>query len=549
MAARSAASVFRSCCRACLTRLRDGLAALRVRLARDAGHAGDAGARMIMRLTVTDSHRSRIDWPPSDEDSIGQQLFSGRKPLRRVLCLIDADLLERCKSSGNPSTQTITPEWLLAELVEDHPLIDLYRYADDGPPTGLKPDHTVNGETFYRGWAIVKDRDVGGIWTVIVATDSGYSESGVMGNWPQSAAEDARTDAYRDLPDAEAKERRIADALASQVAGQALHVDLYITERPYVRASEWLQRTTTVCGPAEALTLLSLYLRAQDEFLIVPKFHFNRGLFFWVGTREILPAAWRWFAACVQNALGEQNEELLILGGSLLQRVDRALQARDSIHIALNQPQNNDLREDSLSNLDIVLVLLMSALDVAARVAHRALQLPANAEHQAGWQFRRKNGWLDQVRAIAPNLAAVVDRGTDHEHVLTIVRLLRNSVHGAALQGLAVGRAGAQEETLIGLPRADEAELLAAMDALGGRAKWGVTPTLPGRSHVDPGILVDRLFQAFPSLLNELMDETPVERLAHVRLKPLDAQPPDSADPMDAFATWVRRSIRWQLGL
>jgi hypothetical protein len=105
--------------------------------------------------------------------------------------------------------------------------------------------------------------------------------------------------------------------------------------------------------------------------------------------------------------------------------------------------------------------------------------------------------------------------------------------------------AGHREGTLVGLPRADADELGAAMDALGGRAAFGVRELLPERLHADPGVLLDAIFARTTVLLNELMRLTPVERLDDVALEPAHHEPP-SDGPFDA---WSRRTIRWQLGL
>jgi hypothetical protein len=242
---------------------------------------------------------------------------------------------------------------------------------------------------------------------------------------------------------------------------------------------------------------------------------------------------------------------MVILGGSLLQRTERALEARDRVHVALNQPQNNDTQHAALSHLDTTLLFLMAAVDVAARVAHRVLGLPPNNEYRAAWQNRQPGGWLDQVRAVEPGLAAVVDAGTPGDHVLTILRLLRNSVHGAALQGLAVVNGSSPMQSLVGLPSNDEADLLAAMDGTGGRARWGVKQTLPDRVHLDPGEFVDQLFEQAVVLLNDLMVATPVERLAQVSLAPSDLTPPvDTGRGAfgDPFDNAFRLSIRWLLG-
>jgi hypothetical protein len=506
---------------------------------------------VIKRLDLSRNERRRPDWPSRNEPSDGH-LFSSRTPLRKIVVLVDAELLADIAPVKPSDPRTVDPRMLLAGLL-DHPLVRLYRYADDGPPSTVERTTEAFGATVYKGWAVLTDREPReGVWEVVYPTDGGSSMSAVIGNAPDVAANDTKTDVYRELNPQIARERRRADVLAAQVASQALQADIYVTERQYLHRPSWrVADGVTLCRPEEALPILSLYFRAQGEFLIAPRFRFNRGLFFWVGTRELLPEAWRWFSACVQHATASGDDGLLLLGGSLLQRVDRALEARDAIHVALNQPQNNDLREDALANLDVVLVLLMGAVDVAARVAHRVLGLSPASEFSAAWQARKKNGWLDLVRARRPTLAAVVDAGTPHERTLTILRLLRNSVHGAALQGMGVLRRGAPRESLVGLPADDEATLLGAMNALGGPASWGVRPLLPGRSHVDPGVLVDRLFEAVVDLLNDLMARTPVELLSDVNLSARDSQPSQASragGDLDPFAPWIRQSIRLQLG-
>jgi len=70
---------------------------------------------------------------------------------------------------------------------------------------------------------------------------------------------------------------------------------------------------------------------------------------------------------------------------------------------------------------------------------------------------------------------------------------------------------------------------------------------VPGRTHVDPGVLVDRLFAAVLDLLNELMERTPVEQLQHVSISPADDLPA-TAGNLDPFAPSIRQSIRMQLG-
>jgi hypothetical protein len=465
-----------------------------------------------------------------------------------MVVLVDADLLETGLTIVAPSRRQ-----LLTNLL-DHELLQVYRYADGGPPVTVAPDPdlpTELGRNYYRGWAVLSDFDARSqSYGVTYQERPGvYSSGGIIGNAIDVAEVDTRTEVYRDLSTEEAKGRRRADALASQVARQAIGADIYVTERPYLQEVGWsLNEGVTICDVEQALAAIGFYLRSQGEFPIANKYRFNRGLFYWVGTRELLPDGWRWFTACVQSATGAGDESLIILGGSIFQRVQRALESRDAIHLALNQEQHNDTQQEALNDLDLVLVLLMAAVDVAARVAHRCLALGSN-EYEAAWQ---KDGWLKKVKASAPDLAKVVAKGTDTRATLEILRLLRNSLHGAALQGLAAVRRGRSRINLVGLPPSDEAAVVAAMKQTGGLDTWGVREVLPGRVHLDPGEFVDRLFGEVLTVLNQLIRETPVERLPHVSLAPSDLGPPgprmNRSGAPDTFHPGIRTSIRWQLG-
>jgi hypothetical protein len=474
---------------------------------------------VIKRLKSADDGRHHEEqWPEVSEHRRERYLYAGRRPFRKMRVMVDFELLEAA-----PPQEAPTARQLLTELLE-HELVSTFRYADGGPPPGIVPDP----DGTFKGWVVIDGHRQERGWTVVFssAPDS-FTRAGTMGNAPEVAEADVLAPAYADLAAHDAARRRRLDALAAQVASQALGADVYVTERPYLHAATWdVARGVTVCRPEQALAVLGLYFRAQGVFPVGRNYHFNRGLFYWVGMRELLPEAWRWFNACVKHSSNMHDDGLMVLGGSLLQRVDRALETRDQIHLALNQPQNNDTQDAALSNLDLVLVLLMAALDVAARVAHRVLQLPPSDEYRAGWQNQRKGGWLDQVRQGAAALAALVDPSGRGEAVLTIVRLLRNSVHGAGLQGVAYLSAPRRLESLVALPGGDRDEVRSSMLALGGLEGWGVRLLESDRLHLDPGVFADRLIHEVGWLLNELMKQTPVERLPEVALSDADCQPP-----------------------
>ena len=495
--------------------------------------------------------RTTPEWPawPKPHQVLSGALFEPRPSLRKLVVLIDAELLAATDDF------TLSPKVVLSGLLT-HPYIKLLRYRDEGPFANTPrrsygPQGT--GLTAAEGWAELLPPDDREGRDLIYADVSGPIYTGIFGSRAEYARRDHATAIYRELDAEAAADRRERDALAAEVA-EAVHADLYITERPYLFATQALQaQRVTLCRTPEALALVGLYLRSQNEYIIwraadgSGSYSMNEGLYYWVGSRELLPTAWRWFSACVQESRAAGDDTLLDLGQSLLRLVQRALEARDRFHRTFSLPQNNDTARSVLSELDSILVSLMGAVDSSARVAHMVLGLPGNL-HDAGWQ--RNQRWLPQIAAHEPMLAALFDADTPHYHTLTIVRLLRNTIHGQMMRTIAVQQGARPQETVIRLPGQDEATILTSIDALGGQAAWGVRSAANGSSLVDPGVFVERLFLNVLALLNAVMGRTPVERLSHVRLTPAHSQPPPvrRAGEADTFSERNRLSIRWQLG-
>lgn len=474
------------------------------------------------------------------------ELFRAGSSLRPMRVMADAGTLDGAPGSGSAVN-------LLAGLLTSECIL-LWRYDDDGPPSRTPRMTSAPGQRAAIGWAVTRPAPLGSVTTHTLEWTTGQHawHAGLDGEPVLAASMDSRTRAYEALAPDEAAARRTADAVAACAARQ-IQADLYVTNREYLhRLTGPAGRGVTFCTPRDALALVGLYLRTQGKFHLwkdqaggVPH-SFDKGLFYWVGARELLPAGWRWFTACVAHGAGHdpaaEERDLTYLGGAVFQRIARVLQARDGVLRAMNCRQDNDVAEDALTALDVCLVFLMGALDAAARVAHRVLGLPAGLFTQAGWQ---RSGWLGHVAAADSSLAAVVAEGTAGADILTILSKLRNTVHEAGLPALAIGLPGRREGTLAGLPRADTDRILAAARRQGGLESWGLRELLPGRLHAEPGVLLERLLPLVTGLLNDLMTATPVERLSGVSLRPQDLVPPRG----DGFGERERLSIRWQLGL
>ena len=326
--------------------------------------------------------------------------------------MVDHSLFE-----AQPDELVPNPRSLLIDLL-GHDLVDTLRYSGEADPEASAggPDIptvlVLHGQT--RG-------DI--VQTTLYRSDKSLFHTGVFTSLADAAEKDAGADSYPGLEATERARSRWRDVLAAETA-RSVRADIYVTERPYVFESRYLKNAPTYT-PAQALALVGLYLRGQGEYVIHrgiggwPR-SFDRGLFYWVGAREFLGDGWRWFSACVQTAAHTDTDDMTYLGQSLLHRISRALELRDRFHRSINRVQNNNTADDAVAELDVVLLLLMGAVDVAARVAHHALDLPMSRAHRASWQSRE---WIRLVGRLAPDLADIVVGDADGRRTLTMLRL------------------------------------------------------------------------------------------------------------------------------
>jgi len=496
---------------------------------------------MLPRLKTAASFiAGRPEWPPSEEGRAAS-LFLGRRPYRTLVVLLDADVIPGADLSTRGKAQ------LLAGLLTLD-LVECFRYADEGPPPEVARRHNGYVGEVVPGWVVLSPGDGAGRRVARVGDEHRISDYSLYDNAAEVTASEISSGTYTDRSPGDAAAQRRADVIAATVS-EAIGADLFVTGRPYLHGKTLpIAHGVTFVDVDEALAVIGLYLRAQREYVTYrspdgrDSVVMDCGLFFWVGAHELLPSAWRWSVAFAQHAAGAGDNGLPLLAQSVLQRTQRALQVRDEVHLALNRPQDNDTAEAALSALDVVLLLLMGAVDATARVAHRVLGLTSRA-HRAGWQH---DDWIKEVAAAAPTLGALFRPGTHEDHTLTILRLLRNSIHGEAMQAVGVGRPR-RERTLVAMPALHEPKLRDALVALGGFATWGVEGLVVGQLHFDPGIFLEQLFRDVVAMLNRIMDEMPVECLAHVAL-PFDASLPPVGPDAGAFSEHNRRRIRWQLG-
>lgn len=228
--------------------------------------------------------------------------------------LADADLL------ANPDDRMLSPKLILTGLLA-HRYVRLLRYGDDGPFPGVPRRQygpPESGLVVAEGWAELLLPPDGSEGRDVLHTEtSGPVMSAVWGKRAEYARGDITPTAYGDLDGPSAADQRARDALAAEVA-QAVGADIFVTERPYLfetRAA--IGQGVAICRTAEALALVSLYLRSQGEFIVFPApdgtggLSMNEGLYYQVGSVELLSQSWRWSRVCAEISQATGDETML----------------------------------------------------------------------------------------------------------------------------------------------------------------------------------------------------------------------------------------------
>lgn len=469
-------------------------------------------------------------------------VFEPEQPLRDLVVVVSDEILAEVEDARVA---------LLLGLLHDQ-TIRLFRYADDGPPPEVERRTVTHFGEVADGWLIVHGADGPDGGGVTYTSEDDVTQCHLGSSEAVRFAARDGAELYLHLGVEESHAQAGRDALCA-VAAEAAGADLLITRRPVALDPpfRFVRGPLAVVTPEGALPIVGLYLRRQGSFIVWRSIdgsgtqRMNRGLFYLVAARDQLPSGWRWMSRCVYADALSGDKTLSWLGTSVLDRVSRSLEARDHLHRSLSQPQDNDVASDALMFLDLVLVSLMGAFDAAARVAHLALDLPENGLYKAAWQSRT---WRRRWSAAAPAMAGYMAADGPQQAVLTVLRLLRNSVHGEALSPLGVSMQSPKrrDDTLVGLPRREREELEAALAQLGGLNAWGIRELFPDRLHADARVLVERLLPAAVAVLDGILRHTPVERLAVADDADLSEGPPSGRTP---FAARTREAIRWQLGL
>jgi hypothetical protein len=462
--------------------------------------------------------------------------FSRTASLERLTVVVDSALID-----GLGDQQSFSPELLLGGLLS-HDLIRCLRYADEGPPAHL-PRESDFAPNAVHGWVVVTgyEADIHS-WSLVADDGKTIKQTAFGGDFPRAAEGDTRTPAYGDLEVNVAAARRRDDVVAAQAAA-ASSADIFISTRPYLFAVGWdVAYGLLVATPAQALPLVSLYLRAQGEFIDWRSLDgtgtssMNRGLFYQRSVVSLVPSIFGALVGVGAHARAGGDPRVLQLTEAVFGRLQQTLVARDSMYWALNQPQNSDTAFEALTAFDLALLTLMGAADALARLTHRLLGL-SGSDHSAAWQ---RDTWREQLAEACPDIVVALEQD-ERLAAVTLLKELRNTIHAGRLDPVAVTAGQLHLATRFELP-ADRAEqTLAAIDRLGGRDAWGIESHAPDRHHAAPAQLLDGLIVRLTPMINGVL-----AALSDARLPVETLEPPTR---FWGFADNPARTYLWQLDL
>lgn len=319
---------------------------------------------------------------------------------------------------------------------------------------------------------------------------------------------------------------RHQDILVAQAHCQAQQ-DILVTASPYLIAHSQhptIHQSNPLL-PSDAAVLLGLFLRSRDRRDVSyvyrvsssRRIKYNRSLFYRSVISYRMPALWRYVAAC--RAAGPASpDDTPALGESVEDRIVRALQACDAIGAQVYSTQSNDTRDVILYHFGYMTLLLSGALDVEARVAYRAYVNPAIGvkplnERILNFRYNDFQTWLAGARA--QDLVHLV-QDKRFQNVTLLLSRLRNTIHGAALEGVAYHDhrvvPDAPPASLITVPSKDAADMWAAASAQGPVARWGLQ-RLGADIMLAPYDFAVTIVHEVMALVNEIAAATDTTRL------------------------------------
>lgn len=187
------------------------------------------------------------------------------------------------------------------------------------------------------------------------------------------------------------------------------------------------------CLPSDAVKILGLLLRSRDDYQIYVDATCNRGLFYLVLTRYLLPNYEIFSSLCLKSEM-HRHDQMTSLSQSILIRGIRVLQAKDYLGYCFYVKQDNDIRDELMYHFSYLTLLLSGILDVQAKIASR-VYFPKPPIHERNISFRNYSFVTDIAKF---DLDFYHYLQCDYfKDITTLISKTRNTIHGAEMQVLA----------------------------------------------------------------------------------------------------------------
>ncbi len=295
---------------------------------------------------------------------------------------------------------------------------------------------------------------------------------------------------------------------------------------------------------SEAVALLGLFLRVREDFTLDLgksfRFSLDRAGFYLILTRDLTPSGWRWFSACVAHSHNVQDDGLILMAQSALERLEHALRARDRLHERLQLPASRDASTEAIFYFDVALFMLGGAFDGLAHIANSVHGL-GGSRRAIGWGNK---SWMKRLETANQPLAQMMRWGQPLRDARELVAIIRNTIHKEALRTIMWQSGGTRRERVV-VPAGIDAELETVLARVGTAADFGVSRRIDGRLYVEPGIYLEQILPLVLAAMNAIMDATPVEALFGVDPARLLTAPPEE----DIFKAANRQRIRLLSGI
>jgi hypothetical protein len=291
--------------------------------------------------------------------------------------------------------------------------------------------------------------------------------------------------------------------LALAAAHASAERDLFVSDDAILLAERQRLDRANIVHPTEALPLIHLHLRMQEQFAYrkTPRVTFimDRGMFFLVALRERMPGLWGLIRRTA--SIPTLNYRLLRLGDAVRSKCMRCLEARDELALLFYAADTD--RDRRAYHFTYVLLLLSGALDALAKLAGLVHQ-PLGSTSTSGQRRAsfRSSDFKKQLRGWgARSLVNIVTR-RDFEQFCELVWRPRNRIHAEEYSGVLYA-SGLGLQALIRVDAEDRAAIGAAAGALGGSSCFGLT-SATGELSFEPYIYALEILQRGFAFVEEI---------------------------------------------